>query len=229
MKICNFFFTMVTYLNENPWNVQCHRMGDTSLCWLVYAFNYRCWYNKLASLSDIWNFKNGYRLYKRCRNFASQMDTLPNLPFFDNIPVYKLFGQTTFAPWMSLKNQVSRNLNICHDNESLSIDFLNKIFAVSWMDKTLTINWPCSKRKKITSICSNVKTIGETFMLVKMNVDVLAFLWVHTLNRFESLMMCSISLQEEKIKVWTLLLTINSQHCITSWIERKRWRSKHKN
>ena len=55
------------------------------------------------------------------------------------------------------------------------------------------------KGKDHIHACSNVKTIGETFMLVKMNVDVLAFLWVHTLNRFESLMMCSISLQKEKI------------------------------
>ena len=89
LQIFSNLVAMVTYLNENQWNVQCHRVGDRyfalTSCYsfaihILTTWSYRVILIVHVSQIDwlccqiiIWNFQASSRYHKRWENFASQM------------------------------------------------------------------------------------------------------------------------------------------------------------
>ena len=116
---------MVTYLNENQWNVQCHRVGDRYVdtsalfyCYLYLKNNIFVLVLLIVNVSQIyWLSCQIFGISKQALDFVRDGKILlPRWTFwqkcnlFDNTPSWKWFGPRNSAPWKSLKNKISSNI-----------------------------------------------------------------------------------------------------------------------
>ena len=126
---------MVTYLNENQWNVPRQRVKDnvdilhwllailllfkcilltTRFCLVLFIIVIVSQINWL-SMSDIWNFKASSRFCKRWEKILRPRwkfwggKKKKKVSFFDNTLSWKWFGPRNSAPWKSLKTQIPSN------------------------------------------------------------------------------------------------------------------------
>ena len=149
---------MVTYLHENPWNVQYNwRTRYKFWCWLcITPFQFlsleRVWTRLIFSITDVSHINmlpyqtpgisNQVLVFMRdMKMFASRMDILVKSAIFYNTPAEKWFGLRIFVPWNFLKNLISSIWDSFMVVQALHMTFS----SVSRTDKMLTLNWSHSE------------------------------------------------------------------------------------
>ena len=113
---------MVTYLNKNQWNLQCHNFSlffcYSNLNNMILSSTFNLNVSQMNWLSC-----QIFTISKQALDFASQISK--KCTFFWQHPLMKWFGPRPFAPWKSLKNQILSNFWL----------FFMVVSSFSWHDK----------------------------------------------------------------------------------------------
>ena len=144
---------MVTYLNENQGNVQCHRVGDI-LHWLlvILLLFITTWSRLVVLIVDVsqinWLSCQIFGMSKQALGFVRDGKI--------SHPGWKFSKKCNFLTTLPLENGLVQDL-LClknlwrtkfvvtfdgfHGSESLSVDFMIKKNVVLQMGEMLTLNW----------------------------------------------------------------------------------------